>query len=60
MIYPAMVLVVVGAAILFLMVYLVPQVLCLVQTMGVALPLADADSDGVSNAMRSYWLIGLF
>jgi type IV pilus assembly protein PilC len=59
MIYPAMVLVVVGAAILFLMIYLVPQVLSLVQTMGVALPLPTLILMAVSNAMRSYWLIGL-
>jgi type IV pilus assembly protein PilC len=59
MIYPAMVLVVVGAAILFLMIYLVPQVLSLVQTMGVALPLPTLILMAISNAMRSYWLIGL-
>jgi type IV pilus assembly protein PilC len=59
MIYPAMVLTVVGAAILFLMVYLVPQVLSLVQTMGVALPLPTLILMAVSEAMRSYWLIGL-
>jgi len=59
MIYPAIVLVVVGAAILFLMLYLVPQVLSLVETMGVALPLPTLILMAVSNAMRSYWLIGL-
>jgi type IV pilus assembly protein PilC len=59
MIYPAMVLVVVGIAILFLMIYLVPQVLQLVQTMGVALPLPTLILMAVSNALRSYWLIGL-
>ena len=59
MIYPAMVLTVVGAAILFLMVYLVPQVLSLVATMGVKLPLPTLILMAVSNAMRSYWLIGL-
>jgi type IV pilus assembly protein PilC len=59
MIYPAMVMVVVGAAILFLMIYLVPQVLTLVQTMGVALPLPTLILMAISNAMRSYWLIGL-
>ena len=50
---------VVGAAILFLMVYLVPQVLSLVETMGVALPLPTLILMAISNAMRSYWLIGL-
>ena len=59
MIYPAMVLAVVGAAILFLLIYLVPQVLGLVKTMGVALPLPTLILMTVSNALRSYWLIGL-
>lgn len=59
MIYPAMVLAVVGAAILFLLIYLVPQVLGLVKTMGVALPLPTLILMAVSNALRSYWLIGL-
>jgi len=59
MIYPAMVLVVVGAAILFLMLYLVPQVLSLVKTMGVVLPLPTLILLAISNAMQSYWPIGL-
>jgi type IV pilus assembly protein PilC len=59
MIYPAMVLVVVGAAILFLLVYLVPQVLALVQTMGVKLPLPTLILMAVSSALRSYWLIAV-
>jgi type IV pilus assembly protein PilC len=59
MIYPAMVLVVVGAAILFLLVYLVPQVLALVETMGVRLPLPTLILMAVSNALRSYWLIAV-
>lgn len=59
MIYPALVLTVVGIAIVFLMVYLVPQVLQLVETMGVKLPLPTLVLMAVSNAMRSYWLIGL-
>jgi type IV pilus assembly protein PilC len=59
MIYPALVLVVVGAAILFLLVYLVPQVLSLIETMGVALPLPTLILMAVSGAVRSYWLIGL-
>jgi type IV pilus assembly protein PilC len=59
MIYPAMVLAVVGAAILFLMLYLVPQVLSLVETMGVVLPLPTLILMAVSNAMQSYWLVGL-
>ena len=59
MIYPAMVLAVVGVAILFLLVYLVPQVLTLVETMGVALPLPTLILMAVSNALRSYWLVGL-
>ncbi|MDP2110402.1 MAG: type II secretion system F family protein [Thiobacillus sp.] len=59
MIYPAMVLTVVGAAILFLMLYLVPQVLSLVETMGVVLPLPTLILMAVSKAMQSYWPIGL-
>ncbi|MEW6414859.1 MAG: type II secretion system F family protein [Pseudomonadota bacterium] len=59
MIYPAIVLTVVGAAILFLMLYLVPQILSLVQTMGVALPLPTLVLMAVSRAMQSYWLAGL-
>ena len=59
MIYPALVLAVVGAAILFLMVYLVPQVLSLVETMGVALPLPTLILMAISSAIRSYWVIGL-
>ncbi|HJX58365.1 MAG TPA: type II secretion system F family protein [Thiobacillus sp.] len=59
MIYPALVLTVVGAAILFLLVYLVPQVLSLVETMGVTLPLPTLILLAISKALRSYWLIGL-
>ncbi|MHB1401159.1 MAG: type II secretion system F family protein [Thiobacillus sp.] len=59
MIYPAMVLTVVGAAILFLMLYLVPQVLSLVETMGVVLPLPTLILMAVSKVMQSYWPIGL-
>lgn len=59
MIYPALVLVVVGAAILFLLVYLVPQVLSLIETMGVVLPLPTLILMAVSVAVRSYWLAGL-
>ncbi|MDO9466446.1 MAG: type II secretion system F family protein [Thiobacillus sp.] len=59
MIYPAMVLTVVGAAIIFLLVYLVPQVLSLVETMGVVLPLPTLILMAISNALRSYWLVVL-
>lgn len=59
MIYPALVLTVVGAAILFLLIYLVPQVLSLVETMGVVLPLPTLILMAVSEAVRSYWLVGL-
>lgn len=55
MIYPALVLAVVGVAILFLLVYLVPQVLGLVKTMGVQLPLPTLILMAVSGALRSYW-----
>ncbi len=56
MIYPALVLAVVGAAILFLLLYLVPQVLSLVKTMGVTLPLPTLILLALSQALRSYWL----
>lgn len=59
MIYPAIVLTVVGAAILFLMIYLVPQVLSLVETMGVVLPLPTLVLMAISSAMQSYWIAGL-
>ncbi len=59
MIYPAMVLTVVGAAIIFLLVYLVPQVLSLVETMGVVLPLPTLILMAISSALRSYWLVFL-
>src|SRR5574340_643755 len=59
MIYPVLVLSVVGAAILFLLVYLVPQVLTLVETMGVVLPLPTLILIAISGAVRSYWLPGL-
>jgi type IV pilus assembly protein PilC len=59
MIYPALVLSVVGIAILFLMLYLVPQVLGLVKTMGVALPLPTLILMAVSELMQRYWLLGL-
>jgi type IV pilus assembly protein PilC len=55
MIYPALVLAVVGVAIIFLLVYLVPQVLGLVKTMGVQLPLPTLILMAVSGALRSYW-----
>ncbi|MFP5409776.1 MAG: type II secretion system F family protein, partial [Gammaproteobacteria bacterium] len=55
----AIVLAVIGTAILFLMIYLVPQVLALVKTMGVTLPWPTLVLMAVSNAMQSYWLVGL-
>ncbi len=59
LIYPALVLAVVGIAILFLMLYLVPQVLGLIKTMGVAMPLPTLILMAVSEAMRNYWLPAL-
>jgi type IV pilus assembly protein PilC len=59
MIYPALVLLVVGAAILFLLGYLVPQVLALVKTMGVELPLPTLVLMAISGALRTYWVVGL-
>ena len=43
--YPALVLVVVLAVVVFLLIYLVPQVVTLLKTMGLALPLQTRDPD---------------
>ncbi len=59
MIYPALVLVVVGVAIVFLLMYLVPQVLGLVKTMGVQLPLPTLVLMAVSGALRAHWPVFL-
>lgn len=55
LIYPAMVLVVVIAIIVFLLMYLVPQVVGLLKTMGVNLPIQTKVLIVASNAMVDYW-----
>ena len=53
--YPALVLVVVIGVMLFMLTYLVPQVVQLLKTMGIALPLQTRLLIFVSNAVINYW-----
>ena len=55
LIYPAMVLVVVLGVMVFLLVYLVPQVTSLLKTMGIALPMQTRMLIFASNAVINYW-----
>jgi type IV pilus assembly protein PilC len=55
LIYPAMVLVVVGAVVVFLLIYLVPQVTGLLKTMGLALPFQTKALIFASNFIIDYW-----
>jgi len=55
LIYPAMVLVVVLAVMVFLMIYLVPQVTSLLKTMGIELPMQTRVLIFASNAVINYW-----
>jgi len=55
LIYPAMVLVVVTAVVIFLLVYLVPQVTGLLKTMGIALPIQTKALIFASNFVIAYW-----
>lgn len=55
LIYPAMVLVVVLAVLVFLLVYLVPQITSLLKTMGMALPIQTRVLIFASNAVIDYW-----
>jgi type IV pilus assembly protein PilC len=55
LIYPAMVLLVVMAVVLFLLIYLVPQVTGLLKTMGVALPFQTRFLIGASNVVIQWW-----
>ena len=57
LIYPAFVLVVVTAVLLFLLVYLVPQVTGLLKTMGVALPVQTKVLIATSGFVIGYWPI---
>jgi len=55
--YPAMVLVVVTAVVVFLLVYLVPQVTSLLKTMGIALPMQTKLLIFASNFIINYWAV---
>jgi type IV pilus assembly protein PilC len=55
MIYPSMVLVVVAAVIVFLLIFLVPQVVTLLKTMGIDLPLQTRVLILASQVMTTYW-----
>jgi type IV pilus assembly protein PilC len=58
--YPAMVLVVVLGVMVFLLLYLVPQVTSLLKTMGLALPLQTRILIGLSNFVATWWPLLLF
>lgn len=53
--YPALVLVVVMAVIVFLLTFLVPQVTALLKTMNVALPLQTRFLIGVADVVKGWW-----
>src|SRR5690349_834950 len=53
--YPALVLVVVSAVVVFLLVYLVPQVTSLLKTMGLELPIQTKILIFLSSSIISYW-----
>jgi type IV pilus assembly protein PilC len=58
LIYPSLVLVVVGAVIVFLLIYLVPQVVGLLSTMGMELPIQTRILIGLSDfTVRFWWLL---
>ena len=57
LIYPTMVLTVVSAVILFLLVYLVPQLVSLLKNMGIELPLQTRVLIFLSDAVSHYWPI---
>jgi type IV pilus assembly protein PilC len=59
LIYPAVVSVVVLAVVVFLLVYLVPQVTTLLKTMGLQLPLQTRMLIGMSNFVVNYWFVCL-
>ena len=55
LIYPALVLAVVAAVIVFLLLYVVPQVVGLLKTMGMSLPIQTKVLIVVSNTVVGYW-----
>jgi type IV pilus assembly protein PilC len=57
LLYPAFVLVVVLGVVIFLLTYLVPQVVTLLKTMGLALPLQTRILIALSNFVVHYWYV---
>lgn len=55
LIYPMMVMLVVLAVVLFLLIYLVPQVTSLLKTMGIELPIQTRILIGASNLVIEWW-----
>lgn len=55
LIYPTMVIAVLGAVLLFLLLYLVPQVATLLRTMAIPLPAQTRMLIYASEAMKAYW-----
>jgi type IV pilus assembly protein PilC len=55
LIYPSMVMLVVFAVVIFLLVYLVPQVTQLLKTMGIELPIQTRMLIGASNIVLTWW-----
>ena len=61
LVYPTMVFVVVMGVVLFLLLYLVPQVVTLLKGMGLQLPLQTRILIGISNFVAHYWyLVAIF
>jgi type IV pilus assembly protein PilC len=57
LIYPVMVLVVVTGVVMFLLIYLVPQVVTLLKSMGMQLPLQTRILIGLSNFVVHFWYL---
>ncbi len=57
LIYPALVFVVVGGVVIFLLIYLVPQVVSLLKTMGLELPLQTRMLIALSDFTTAYWYL---
>ena len=57
LVYPALVLVVVLGVMVFLLMYLVPQITQLLVTMGVAMPIQTRLLIGLSNFVADYWYL---
>ena len=55
LIYPSLVFVVVGGVVIFLLVYLVPQIVSLLKTMGLELPLQTRMLIALSDFTTTYW-----